>query len=808
MSRVPGNDALYVVTDAFRDRCLARDDSLFTPGRPIWTADTAQYVATAVAEDDTSSREFVEKLVDHVAPLPAAAMQLGAEILYLVLLPEHDTGAPRKLEHITKILSLSSDGVEIPVELRVALGHGFATYGQGGRAHRHESIRYMARFALHWKQLPAATRGAMLVDPWTFRDFVSDVESGRADTQRSALLHIVFPDTFESIVSRGAKERIVAGFSDYVNDPDAPLDRQLADIRSGLEPDHGEGFDYWQPELMGVWSPVDSPSPAEEDASERLAHSTVEAAVRALAAMKLKPASESMLRVFLAFKAIHRQERETVTGQDIEHVVKELFTLLPTPLGMSDSKVTGTIRLRGNKAGGPDWMRNDSYRGAFQNNAGPKGTARVLFVDDDWHKPLHEDAVDTVVANFDASRNTWPPRDVLAAIALRNDIVDADATWTDLEAVARQRFGVSEGEWKAVTSAPALSVSPLGGPPWDPSRLAPDLRPPGAEHAERSERQIEQLPEQLAREVERVIVALTSYGRSAIVALAGVPGTSKSHVARLAARAFASEGCLTEIQFSPGYTYEEFMEGPRYGAEMKVEIMQGAFLELNRRAMHDPANQYVMLIEEFTRADLPRVLGELLTFVEYRDEDDDFTTLYTRDATTRVAQNLALLATYNPSDRSAINLDAALIRRLRILDFPPDMSLLREILRDNGVDSHVSEGLVAMFDACRAVAGDRFEETMPFGHAMFASVSNESDLYALWRERIKHMLVRPHAPRHELYPTILEHYPWHQSAAVSVVPVAGAEQLAGGGQDSTENPPATGDGSATAAPDPASGWPT
>lgn len=805
MSRVSGNDALYVVTDAFRDRCLARDDSLFTPGRPIWTAQAAEYVATAVAEDDRSSREFVEKLVDHLTALPAGSIQLGAEILYLVLLPEYDTGAPRKLEHITRTLSLLSDDVEVPVDLRLALGRGFAKYGQGGRAHRHEAIRYTARFALDWKQLSGADREAMLVDPWMFRDFLFTVESERADTQRSALLHIVFPDTFESIVSRSAKERIVAGFSDYVSDPDAPLDRQLADIRSGLETDYGEGFDYWRPELKEIWDPEDSSSPGEETSAGLLAHSAVEAAVRALAATKLKPASESMLRVFLAFKAIHRDEiRETVTGQDIEHVVKELFTLLPTPPGVLDSKVTGTIRLHGNKAGGPDWMRNDSYRGSFQNNAGPKGTARILFADDDWHKPLNEDAIDTVVANFDANRNTWPPRDVLAAIALRNDVVDPDATWTDLEVVARERFGVSEDEWDAVTSPPVLSVPPLGGPPWDPSRLAADLRPPGAEHAERSERQIEELPERLAREVERVMAALTSYGRTAIVALAGVPGTSKSHVARLAARTFASEGCLTEIQFSPGYTYEEFMEGPRYGEEMKVEIMQGAFLELNWRANHDPANQYVMLIEEFTRADLPRVLGELLTFVEYRDEDDDFTTLYTRDATTRVAQNLALLATYNPSDRSAVSLDAALIRRLRILDFPPDMPLLREILQDNGIDSRVSEQLVAMFEACRVAAGDRFDETMPFGHAMFASVSSESDLHGLWHERIKHMLVRPHAPRHELYPTIVEHYPWHQDASASVVPVPGVDQLGGSEDDSGEDPLLTGDRSATAAPDPAS----
>lgn len=183
-----------------------------------------------------------------------------------------------------------------------------------------------------------------------------------------------------------------------------------------------------------------------------------------------------------------------------------------------------------------------------------------------------------------------------------------------------------------------------------------------------------------------------------------------------------------------------------------------------------------MLIEEFTRADLPRVLGELLTFVEYRDETDVFTTLYTRDDVRRIAPNLAILATYNPTDRSAINVDAALIRRMRILEFPPDTSLLSEMLKYNGVDAHVIKSLTTMFNTCRDVAGDRFNETMPFGHAMFASIVSETDLFGLWHETIKHILVRPHTPRHELYPTIVEHYPWHESATLTVVPLAGGEQ--------------------------------
>jgi hypothetical protein len=106
------------------------------------------------------------------------------------------------------------------------------------------------------------------------------------------------------------------------------------------------------------------------------------------------------------------------------------------------------------------------------------------------------------------------------------------------------------------------------------------------------------------------------------------------------------------------------------------------------------------------------------------------------------------------------------------------MELLREITAENGLDTQVIDSLVAMFDACREVAGERFDETMPFGHALFVSVTSEADLHHLWHQTIKHILIRPHTPRHELYPTIAQHYPWRESASHTVVPFPEAAQEA------------------------------
>jgi hypothetical protein len=110
---------------------------------------------------------------------------------------------------------------------------------------------------------------------------------------------------------------------------------------------------------------------ADAGAARRPGQAAVEAAIRALAATTLKPRSDSMLRTFLAFKALHRDGvRSPASGVDLKAVVQELFTLMPTPTGASDDALAGTIALRGT-GGEPLWLSNDSYRGSFLDYAGP-----------------------------------------------------------------------------------------------------------------------------------------------------------------------------------------------------------------------------------------------------------------------------------------------------------------------------------------------------------------------------------------------------------------------------------------------------
>jgi 5-methylcytosine-specific restriction protein B len=259
--------------------------------------------------------------------------------------------------------------------------------------------------------------------------------------------------------------------------------------------------------------------------------------------------------------------------------------------------------------------------------------------------------------------------------------------------------------------------------------------------------------------ISEVVDACERYGNQSIVAISGVPGTGKSFIASIAAQRFANEPLLVrEIQFHQSFSYEEFIEGLRIDDTAGVSVTPGVFLDWNQQALDDPSRRYVLLIEEFTRANLAAVLGELMTYLEHRERA--FISVYSRKAVF-VAKNLTILTTFNPRDRTAIDLDDALIRHLRIIRFPPSPDQLQEMLKGSTLSPKVIEMLQDLFNKCKNRFPDEYEHLMPFGHGVFAGVNAERpELFHLWRQRIEHLLRRPLIEPHPFTEAIEQLYPW------------------------------------------------
>lgn len=230
--------------------------------------------------------------------------------------------------------------------------------------------------------------------------------------------------------------------------------------------------------------------------------------------------------------------------------------------------------------------------------------------------------------------------------------------------------------------------------------------------------------------VERVVDAATSYGRSKFITLSGLPGTGKTRLARLAADRIVGgdQSRLKEIQFHESVSYEDFVEGfvPRRdgsGFELRPKVLR----TINDRARSDPHQTYVLLIEEFTRANAHAVLGELLTYVEHRDRTFQWSS---SQEVSMIAPNLVIITTMNPRDKSALQLDMAVKRRMHIIDVPSSADAL-------------SSMLLVLPDADRAKVVEWFrshEGTLPFGHGLFADVKDIEGLRKVWRGTVAPLL--------------------------------------------------------------------
>ena len=180
--------------------------------------------------------------------------------------------------------------------------------------------------------------------------------------------------------------------------------------------------------------------------------------------------------------------------------------------------------------------------------------------------------------------------------------------------------------------------------------------------------------------LEDIVELLEDKGQ---VILYGPPGTGKTYLAQELAKVLApDESCRTLVQFHPSTSYEDFFEGYRPAGTgdggIRYELTPGPLARMAERASEAREQRHIMVIDEINRGNLPRVLGELLFLLEYREESVQ--TLYRPDTFFSLPKNLWFIGTMNTADRSIALVDAALRRRFHFVPFFPDRDPIAGLL--------------------------------------------------------------------------------------------------------------------------------
>ena len=244
-----GVEKVYEAADKWVQHALRTDDSLFTPGTPIWSRRwLSELHDRFMNHPDESSDSFLQKLQRQLVGSPPQIYQLMGEALYFYFLIVATKNSSNEERVIDTVLSWSPSPMAVPQDLVRGLTPGIVNPGQYFHTSRPFQVAFLIEFVEQWKDETPELRRRLLADPWAFKDFavqrvfrskLLQGHAGKTRAQRAALLHLVFPDTFEAIVSDEHKKRIARAFADLVVTPEGDVDRRLEQIRSGLEPKYG-----------------------------------------------------------------------------------------------------------------------------------------------------------------------------------------------------------------------------------------------------------------------------------------------------------------------------------------------------------------------------------------------------------------------------------------------------------------------------------------------------------------------------------------------------------------------------------------
>lgn len=224
--------------------------------------------------------------------------------------------------------------------------------------------------------------------------------------------------------------------------------------------------------------------------------------------------------------------------------------------------------------------------------------------------------------------------------------------------------------------------------------------------------------------LQRMIDLLHDKGQ---IVLYGPPGTGKTYIARrLAQFVVRAQGQATPpdvvrlVQFHPSYGYEEFIEGIRpqsEGGQITYPVEAGVFRRLCDEARQRPDRPYVLIIDEINRGNLPRIFGELLYLLDYRDPTEAVILPYSKAPFT-LPRNVYLIGTMNTADRTLVALDQAARRRFHFIPLRPDPHILRAWLaaQDNASMTWVADLLAELN---RRLQVDGIDWAQQVGHSVF-----------------------------------------------------------------------------------------
>ncbi len=650
---------IYAAAQQWVDSALRNDGSLFTPGKPVWSSQTIEEFLERVDTESVGQGTFIGRYEQSLVRASPNTIQLAAELLYVHFLINDATSGSVKRDQIMKVLGWARRDAPLPERLDKALDSGICNPGPDFGIRRHVHLRLIARLAEWLKDQTEDQRVVILDDSWKFKQSVMVLTNSQSYIQAAALLHLVDPDTFERVLPRKQKELIAEAFVDQLDERSNDLDRELVQIRRGLEVEKDRDIDFFDTDIRSVWDHQYDPWDEYIKRAKRLVDTTD------------LDSLENNYKIEIGGKIALARDAALAGANDWSNLVKS---------AIAGNLIFGILqaRFRDWITESPDdalqalqaiWKRDPSSVSARIRSFCGLFPRSVIS-----GKGTRLNVISVLLMGLEVKRN--PPFRVNPfSKAYESTGYDQPARDSDEAAMYEHSLGfldrlIEEAADRGLTLRDRLDAQGVvwqlqGGEIDDP----PDP--------------LEVLAEDLLFDVDelRKIETLLSLNDKRQIIFQGPPGTGKTYVARKLAEYLAgSEERVRLVQFHPSYAYEDFVQGFRPapgGEQVGFVLRNGPLLDMAEAAAKAPDAKHFLVIDEINRGNLAKVFGELYFLLEYRDEKMH---LQYSDRPFSLPTNLYIIGTMNTADRSIALVDLALRRRFHFMEFHPDKAPVQGLL--------------------------------------------------------------------------------------------------------------------------------